>query len=67
MGAQIDESSKLLDGLNTSKNIIVDNITSVSATSEQTAALNEVYHHAMKLDEMVKEMDGKINQFDLKN
>lgn len=82
MSLQIDETSHLIEGLNESKNIIVDNITSVSAASEETAAsaqevtatiqeqtnaLNKVYQNALKLDEMVKEMDGKINQFDLKN
>ncbi len=82
MSLQIDETSHLIDGLNESKNIIVDNITSVSAASEETAAsaqevtatiqeqahaVNKVYQNALKLDEMVKEMDGKINQFDVKS
>lgn len=82
MSLQIDETSQLMGGLNESKNIIVDNITNVSAASEETAAsaqevtatiqeqtnsLNRVYHNALKLDEMVKELEEKINQFDLKN
>jgi methyl-accepting chemotaxis protein len=80
MSLRIEETNKLMRELNTSKDIIVDSISNVSAVSQETAAAAEeitstideqivsfrkVYENVVRLDAMVKALDGQINQFDL--
>lgn len=78
MSQQIDATSHLIHAVNASKNIIVDNITSVSAVSEETAASTEevtatlveqsmtfgrVHESVLTLEKMVKELETELNQF----
>lgn len=82
MSGKIAQTAHLMQDLNHAKNVIVDNITSVSAAAEetaasteevtatiqeQTAALHSVYDNAMHLDDLVKELDQKISRFDTKS
>lgn len=77
---EIDESSKSIYEINKLKDIIVTDITQISAVSEQTSATTEevaatiqeqsqsfskVYENVLKLDTLTGELQDKINKFQL--
>ncbi|MCB2301120.1 methyl-accepting chemotaxis protein [Clostridium tagluense] len=77
---EIDESSKSINELSNFKDTIVADITNISAVSEETAAATEevaatiqeqsqsfskVYESILTLDELTKELNNKINQFQI--
>lgn len=78
MDQQIEATTKLIEELSTSKDIIVDNITNVSAVAEENAAsaeevtatlneqantFNKVYDRVVELEKLAKDLDQDINKF----
>lgn len=78
MSKQIDETGTLITELSKSKDIIVDNITSVSAVAEENAAsaeevtatlneqattFNKVYEKVVLLERLARDLDSEINKF----
>lgn len=78
MSKQIDETGNLIHELSKSKDIIVDNITSVSAVAEENAAsaeevtatlneqattFNKVYEKVVLLERLARDLDSEINKF----
>ena len=78
MDEQIEATTQLINELSNSKDVIVDNITNVSAVAEENAAsaeevtatlneqantFNKVYERVVELEKLAKDLDQDINKF----